>query len=67
MEARPNVSRDGSEDSTKGMTENGIDDFQGFLADIRAWDGGIREFLFDQLCDPEIIERVMADKANRSL
>ena len=59
--------RDGSEDGTKGLTEDGIDDFQSLLADIRTWDGGIREFLLDQLCDPEIIERVMEDEAKRSL
>ena len=59
--------RDGSEDGTKGLTEDGIDDLQSLLADIRTWDGGIREFLLDQLCDPEIIERVMEDEAKRSL
>jgi hypothetical protein len=54
--------RDGSEDGTKGLTENGIDDLQNLLADIRTWDGGIRQFLLDHLCDPEMIERVMADE-----
>ncbi|WP_247997230.1 hypothetical protein [Brucella tritici] len=58
--------RDGSEDGTKGLTENGIDDLQNLLADIRTWDGGIRQFLLDQLCDPEMIERVMADEAKPS-
>ena len=57
--------RDGSEDGTKGMTENGIDDLQALLADIRTWDGGIRQFLVDEQCDPEMIERVMADEAKR--
>lgn len=59
--------RDGSEDCTKGLTENGIDDLQKLLADIRTWDGGIRQFLLEQLCDPEMIERVMADETKRSL
>lgn len=57
--------RDGSEDGTKGQTENGIDDLQALLADIRTWDGGIRKFLVDEQCDPEMIERVMADEAKR--
>ncbi|MGM4915107.1 hypothetical protein [Rhizobium sp. 768_B6_N1_8] len=57
--------RDGSEDGTKGLTENGIDDLQALLADIRTWDGGIRKFLVDEQCDPEMIERVMADEAKR--
>ncbi len=53
---------DGSEDGTKGLTENGIDELQSLLADIRTWDGGIRQFLIDGQCDPEMIERVIADE-----
>lgn len=59
--------RDGSEDGTNGLTENGIDDLQNLLADIRTWDGGIRQFLVDEQCDPEMIERVMADEVKRVL
>ncbi len=58
---------DGSEDGTRGLTENGIDDLKSLLADIRTWDGGIHHFLLDQLCDPKMIERVMADEAKRSI
>jgi len=61
-----NVS-DGSEDGTKGLTENGIDDLQSLLADLRTWDGGNRQFLVDNQCDPEMIERVMADEVKRVL
>jgi hypothetical protein len=57
--------RDGSEDGTKGLTENGVDDLKDLLADIRTWGGGIRQFLLDERCDPEIIERVMADELKR--
>ncbi len=57
--------RDGSEDGTKGLTETGIDDLQALLADIRTWDGGICQFLVDEQCDPEMIERVMTDEAKR--
>jgi hypothetical protein len=56
---------DGSEDGTKGLTENGIEELQSLLADIRTWNGGIREFLVDEQCDPEIIERVMVDEVRR--
>ncbi|PYE93346.1 hypothetical protein C8J35_11468, partial [Rhizobium sp. PP-F2F-G38] len=35
---------------------------QEFLADIRTWDGGVRQFLIDEQCDPERIERIMADQ-----
>ncbi len=59
--------RDGNEDGTKGLTESGIDDLRSLLADIRTWDGGIRQFLFDEQCDPEMIKRVMTDEIKRSL
>jgi hypothetical protein len=59
--------RDGSEDGTKDLTENGIDDLQNLLADIRTWDGGIRQLLVDEQCDPEMIERIMADEVKRVL
>ncbi|PWJ87449.1 hypothetical protein C8D77_11625 [Mesorhizobium loti] len=59
--------RDGSEDGTTGLTENGIDDLQNLLADIRTWDACIRQFLVDEQCDPEMIERVMADEVKRVL
>jgi hypothetical protein len=59
--------RDGSEDGTRGLTEDGIDDLQALLADIRTWDGGIRQFLVDEHCDPELINRVMADEMKRVL
>jgi len=58
--------RDGSEDGTRGLTENGIDDLQNLLADIRTWDGGIRQFLTDEQCDPEMIDRVMVDEVRRA-
>ncbi len=56
---------DGSEDGLTGLTERGVECVEELLADIRTWPGGIREFLIDQLCDPEIIERIMADEAKR--
>ncbi|WP_309568498.1 hypothetical protein [Rhizobium rhizogenes] len=54
-------------DGTKGLTENGIEELQSLLADIRTWDSGIREFLIDTQCDPKIINRIMADEMKRSL
>ncbi|AVA24227.1 hypothetical protein [Rhizobium sp. NXC24] len=59
--------RDGSEYGTKGLTENGVDELQSLLADIRTWSGGIRQFLVDERCDPQMIERVMADEVTRGL
>lgn len=59
--------RDGSEYGTKGLTENGVGELQNLLADIRTWDGGIRQFLVDEQCDPDVVERVMADEMKRGL
>lgn len=57
--------RDGSEHGTRGLTADGVEGLQELLADIRTWDGGIRQFLVDERCAPEMIERVMADELNR--
>lgn len=56
---------DGSEYGTRGLTADGVEGLQELLADIRTWDGGIREFLIHEQCDPEMIERIMADELNR--
>jgi len=58
---------DGTEHGTKGLTKNGIEELQSLLADVRTWDGGIREFLIDTQCDPEIIDSIMADEMKRGL
>jgi hypothetical protein len=57
--------RDGSEDGTTGLTEDGVNELQELLADIRTWDGGIQEFLVSEQCDPEITERILADELKR--
>ncbi|GAJ95525.1 hypothetical protein RRH01S_12_00820 [Rhizobium rhizogenes NBRC 13257] len=54
---------DGSEEGITTFTERGVESLKEFLADIRAWDGGVRQFLVDEQCDPEMIERIMADEA----
>jgi hypothetical protein len=56
---------DGSEDGVTGLTERGIECVQELLADIRTWPGGIRQFLIDEHCDQDIIDRIMADEAKR--
>ncbi|MGP3711320.1 hypothetical protein ACS5UA_10710 [Brucella sp. RRSP16] len=58
---------DGSEDGTEGLTPNGIEELQSLLADIRTWDGGIREFLVETQCDPEITDRIMVNEMKRGL
>ena len=53
---------DGAEEGITAFTERGIESLQEFLADVRSWQGGIRQFLIDQECEPDIIERIMADE-----
>ena len=56
---------DGTEDGVIGLTERGIECVQELLADIRTWPGGIRQFLIDEQCELEMIERIMANEAKR--
>tara|TARA_R110002110_G_scaffold68731_10_gene185903 strand:- start:23463 stop:23762 length:300 start_codon:yes stop_codon:yes gene_type:complete len=53
---------DGTEEDITTLTDRGIEALQEFLADVRTWDGGILQFLIDQYCQPQMIERVMADE-----
>jgi hypothetical protein len=56
---------DGSEDGITAVTGRGIESVEDLLADIRTWPGGVRQFLIDDQCDPETMERIMADEAKR--
>jgi len=53
--------QDGTEEGITAFSERGIERLQEFLADIRTWPGGIREFLEDEACDADTIDRIMAD------
>ncbi|MFT7594749.1 MAG: hypothetical protein ACI8R4_002073, partial [Paracoccaceae bacterium] len=33
-----------------------------FIADVRTSQGGMRQFLIEQNCDPAMIERIMANE-----
>jgi hypothetical protein len=37
----------GTDESITTFTERGVECLQEFLADVRTWDGGIRQFLID--------------------
>lgn len=54
--------RNGTEEGITTFTDRGIESLQEFLADVRTREGGIRQFLGDERCDPELIERIMADE-----
>ena len=53
---------DGTEEGITTFTDRGVESLQEFLADVRTWDGGIRQFLIDQQCEPDVIEHIMANK-----
>ncbi len=53
---------DGSEEGVTTFTKRGVESLKEFLADIRTWDGGVRQFLVDGQCHPEKIDRIMADE-----
>lgn len=50
----------GPDDGITAFTDRGIESLKEFLADVRSWPGGIREFLVNENCDIEMIERIMA-------
>lgn len=52
--------RTGAEEDLTTFTDRGIESLQEFLADVRTWPGGIRQFLIDQQCEPDLIQRIMA-------
>ena len=53
----------GTEEGIKTFTDRGIECLQELIADIRTWEGGVREFLRDEQCEPDVIERIMADES----
>jgi hypothetical protein len=51
---------DGTEEGITTFTDRGIESLQEFLADLRTWPGGVRQFLVNEQCDPDMLERIMA-------
>jgi hypothetical protein len=51
---------DGTEEGLATFTDRGIESLQEFLADVRTWPGGIRQFLVNEQCGSDMIERIMA-------
>lgn len=52
----------GDDETITSFTDGGIDTLRAFITDVRTWPGGIRQFLADSLCEPDVIERIMADE-----
>lgn len=56
---------DGTEEGITTFTDRGIECLQELLADIRTWNSGILGLLRAEKCEPDVIERIMADEKNR--
>ena len=56
---------DGTDEGIKTFSDRGVKCLQELLADIRTWDGGILQFLRDEECDPDLIQRIMDKEKNR--
>ena len=52
----------GPDRAITAFTSRGIENLQEFLAEIRTWQGGMRQFLIEQNCDPARIDRIMANE-----
>ncbi len=52
----------GPDQAITAFTSRGIENLQEFIADIRTWQGGMRQFLIEQNCDPARIERIIANE-----
>lgn len=52
----------GPDETITAFTSRGIENLQEFIADVRTWQGGMRQFLIGEQCDPEMIERIMVDE-----
>ncbi len=54
---------DGTDKGIITFTDRGIESLQQFLADLRSSEGGVRQFLLNEQCDPEKIERIITDQS----
>ena len=52
----------GSDEDIIALTRCGIESLQEFIADVRTWPGGIRQFLIDEMCEPDIVEKIIANE-----
>jgi len=52
----------GSDEDIIALTRRGIESLQEFIADVRTWPGGMRQFLIDEMCEPDIVEKIIANE-----
>lgn len=53
---------DGTAEGITAFTARGIESLKELLNDLRSSAGGLRQFLVDEQCEPDHIERIMADE-----
>lgn len=51
-----------TDEDITALTRRGIESLQEFIADVRTWPGGMRQFLIDEMCEPAIIEKIIANE-----
>lgn len=52
----------GPDEAIIALTNRGVENLQEFIADVRTSQGGMRQFLSKQNCDPAMIGRILADE-----
>lgn len=50
------------DESIVAFSDDGIDVLKELIADIRTWDGGIRQYLIDYKCENDTIARIVMDE-----
>lgn len=50
---------DGTEEGMTAFTRRGIEGLKEALVEIRSAPGGVRQYLIDQQCEPDLIQRIM--------
>ena len=55
----------GTEEGIKSFTDRGVECLRELFADIKTWHGGIRQFLNDEPCEADVIERILADEKKK--
>jgi len=52
----------GPDEAIIALTNRGLENLQEFITDVRTSQGGMRQFLSEQNCDPAMIKRILADE-----
>jgi hypothetical protein len=56
----------GPDQGFEALTKDGIVQLRELIEDIRTWPGGIADFLKSEMCEADMIERIMKDEIRKS-